>query len=263
MLYLEYDYQDQNINWSGVRPAPGYANPDKELRTNFYTLGLQYFFDRSWGVQVELPYDNRNFVTESGGPSGIAHLQWGGFGDVRLQGIYTGFSEDQSIGASFGVKLPTGNWTHNNRYHDIDRDSEIGSGAVDLLAGGFFRHQFDDITGFVQVSLDAPLNQVEGYRQGIEADAAIGAYYTGLSVGSVNVVPLAQVLVAERGHDSGVNAAHPLASGYQRVLLSPGVELDMHPYSLYADVELPVYQHFSGDQLTAPFLLKVILTYHF
>jgi hypothetical protein len=265
MLYLEYDYQDQNINWSGVRPAPGSANDDKNLRTSFVTLGLQYFFNQDWGIQIELPYDNRSFQTVSAAPgSPVTTLQWSAFGDLRLQGIYTGLSEDKSIGLTFGAKLPTGNYTHNNKFGDVDRDSELGTGCVDLLAGGFFRHQFTDVvTGFTQLAIDAPVDEVSGYRPGLEADAAVGAYFTGFHLGHVHITPVAQVLLSERGHDCGPAAAHPLASGYQRLLLSPGLEVDLHPFSIYADIEVPAWQHFTGDQLTAPFLCKVILSYNF
>ena len=125
MIYVEYDYQDQTINWSGVHSAPAADNDDKNIRTNFVTLGAEYFFNRSWGIQVEQSYDNRHFATETAAPGGgVASLQWGAFSDLRLQAIYAGFFEDQSLGVSFGTKLPTGNWTHNNRYGDVDRDSE-------------------------------------------------------------------------------------------------------------------------------------------
>ncbi len=32
---------------------------------------------------------------------------------------------------------------------------------------------------------------------------------------------------------------------------------------LYADIEVPVYQRFTGYQMTAPYLVKVILSYKF
>jgi hypothetical protein len=263
MLYLEYDYQNQNINWSGVKPAPSTANGDKEIRTDFVTLGLEYFFNRSWGFQVELPYDDRFFKT-TGANGDVDSIEWGDFGDARLQAIYTGFFEDQSLGVNFGTKVPTGSWTHNDSNDDADRDSELGTGTVSLLAGGFYRHQItDSITGFTQVLLDAPVTQTAGYRPGVEADGSFGVYVTGIKVGGVSITPIGQLLVSERGHDSGPNAAHPLASGYQRLLLSPGLEFDVHPLTFYADVEVPFYQHFSGDQLTAPLLFKFIMTYHF
>jgi hypothetical protein len=66
-----------------------------------------------------------------------------------------------------------------------------------------------------------------------------------------------------RRQDSGSAAANPVASGYQRILLSPGVEFDVHPFMFYADVELPVYQNTNGDQLTGSFLVKCILSYRF
>jgi hypothetical protein len=72
-----------------------------------------------------------------------------------------------------------------------------------------------------------------------------------------------QLILSYRSSDGGNSSAHPVASGYDRVLLSPGIEFDMHPFSIYADVEIPVYQYFRGDQLSAPALFKVILTYSF
>lgn len=77
------------------------------------------------------------------------------------------------------------------------------------------------------------------------------------------ITPVAQVIVSERTRDSGAASASPVASGYQRVLLSPGVEVAVNQVSAYADVEVPVYEHFTGNQLAAPWLLKVIVAYHF
>ena len=37
----------------------------------------------------------------------------------------------------------------------------------------------------------------------------------------------------------------------------------IHPVSLYADVELPVFQDFRGNQLAASALFKVTPSYHF
>jgi hypothetical protein len=44
----------------------------------------------------------------------------------------------------------------------------------------------------------------------------------------------------ERTSDEGANAAHPVASGYQRVILSPGVEFDMDPLSVYAGIAVVI-----------------------
>ena len=78
----------------------------------------------------------------------------------------------------------------------------------------------------------------------------------------VRISPLAQVIFSERTSDSGA-AADPANTGYQRILLSPGIECHFHPVAFYADAEFPVYQNFTGNQLAAPVLFKVILSFMF
>ena len=267
MLFFNDDFQDQNHNWSGTAQAPAANNDDKEISTNFFTTGVQYMFDRSWGMQVEIPYVSRLFKT-TGGASGDdpVSLRWSQLGDIRLQGIYTGFSPDLSTGLTYGVKLPSGSYRRNDAYGDADRDTEIGTGSTDLLLGAFHRGNLGSGSHwqwFVQGNLDQPLLSRDGYRPGLEVDAAIGAHYDGWTVGSASVVPIAQVIGSDRARDSGPSAAYPVASGYQRVLLSPGVEVNLHPVHFYADVERPVYQHMTGNQLVAPVLVKLSASIHF
>jgi hypothetical protein len=214
-----------------------------------------------------VPYESRSFQT-TGGASGndLVALKWSGVGDLRLQGLYTGFSRDLSTGVNFGVKLPTGSYTHNDAFGDIDRDSEIGTGSTDLLLGGFHRGLLSGDprwTWFVQAELDLPVLSRDQYRPGLEADAALGVYFTGWSIGPVSVTPVLEVKGSDRARDTGMNAADPVASGFQRVLLAPGLEFNLHPVTVYADVERHVYQHFTGNQLSAPALFKVSVSYMF
>jgi len=266
-VFLEYDYQDQNRNWHGASSAPAANNADKAIRTSFLLAGLQYMVSSSWGFQVEIPYDFRHFQT-TGGASGNDNVSvdWGSVGDIRMQGIYTGFFPDLSAGVTFGVKLPTGSFKHNDDYGDIDRDTELGTGSTDVLLGGFYRHALtadNSWTWFVQLNSDLPVFTQDGYRPGIELDTAAGIYYNGFSIGKLNITPVVQILTSARSSDSGPNAAHPCASGYERILLSPGLELHYHPFMLYTDVEVPVFQDFTGDQLVAPVLFKVMFGFNF
>jgi hypothetical protein len=73
---------------------------------------------------------------------------------------------------------------------------------------------------------------------------------------------VAQAIFCERANDSGSNA-NPDNSGYQRVLLSPGIEVHIHPVKIYADAEFPVYQDFTGNQLAAPVMFKVSVSWMF
>jgi len=280
MAWVQYDYQDQNHNWSGTSQAPAINNGDKEIETDFTTIGLQYMFNSSWGVQLELPYDYRKFTTVTANPNApnpgvtTATIKWGALGDMRLEGIYTGFFADQSAGVSFGLKLPTGDWTHNNAYGDVDRDSELGTGSTDILLGGFYRGNLDSNQKwdwFAQALLDVPvLTQVQ-YRPGVELDTAAGIDYKGFSLGRVRISPVAQAIFSYRSADSGANAAgganddpeDGVNSGYERLMLSPGIEFHIHPVKIYADAEFPVYQNFTGNQLAAPVLFKVSVSFMF
>ncbi len=260
MVFLNYDYQDQNHNWSNSSSAPNANNDDKKIETHFVTLGAQYMFNRSWGAQVELPFANRTF--DSAG--NMASINWTTIGDIRVKGIYTGFSEDMSSGVTFGAKLPTGSFGHTMSLGSIDRDTQIGSGSTDVLLGGFHRDRFGASrwNWFAQAEFDLPVLTQGDYRPGFEADAAAGIYYDGLSLGRVKISPVAQIIGSWRDHDHGADAA-PADSGYERVLLSPGVEFHLHPVKIYADVEVPVLQSMNGNQLVAPVLFKVSVNYMF
>ena len=257
MAFLQYDYQDQNRNWSGTSQAPSGNNDDKEIRTDFVKAGLQYMFNTSWGVQAQVPFAYRYFKTADGSTT------WGSLGDIRIEGLYTGFMADQSAGVTFGVKLPTGNFNYNPAL--VDRDTQIGTGSTDVLLGGFYRGNLDrnqKWDWFAQTLLDVPTLIQAQYRPGVELDAAAGIDYKGFALGRVLISPVAQVIFSERTSDSG-DAANSENSGYQRVLLSPGIEFHLHPVKLYADVELPVFQHVTGNQVVAPVLVKVNLSFMF
>ncbi len=263
MIFIDYDFQDQNQNWSGTSTAPASHNDDKEIKTSFTDLGFQYLFNASWGVQLQVPYDFRSFTTKTDAGKLVTD-HWNQFGDVRLEGLYTGFSADLSAGVNLGVKLPTGDYKFDSKV--VDRDTQLGTGSTDLLIGGFYRHHVNlraKLFWFAQTELDLPVLTLDHYRPGLELDSAVGTYYGGWNVGRAKVSPVAQVIVSERTSDGGGASAHPVASGFQRVLLSPGVEVDIHSLKFYADAEVPVYQNFTGNQIAAPVLIKATISYEF
>ena len=271
MAFLQYDYQDQNRNWSGTSTAPAANNDDKELTTDFTTLGLQYMFNSSWGAQIEVPYDYRSFKTDIGGGD-IVTRNWSQLGDIRVQGIYTGFFADQSAGVTFGVKLPTGSFNFDPDV--VDRDSQLGTGSTDILLGGYYRGNItkdQKWDWFAQGLVDVPTLTQDEYRPGVEFDSAVGIDYKGFSLGRVRISPVAQAIFSCRSHDTGANAAgganddpeDGVSSGYERLMLSPGIEFHIHPVKIYADAEFPVYQNFTGNQLAAPVLFKVSASWMF
>jgi len=281
-VYFEWDQSNQNQNWSGVHSAPAANNGDKHIQTDWYVAGLNYMFNRDWGVMVRIPTANRAFTTDTdfGGPPAIETFHVSPLGDIEITGMYTGFSSDMSKGIIFGLKLPTGNYTAPG----FDRDTQIGSGSTDLILGGFWRGM---ITGdnawqyFAQTKLLQPLlthsaydSDVGGpadYRPGMQIDTAIGVTYNNwYNVGPFDkIAPLLQVIVSHRQPDSGA-AADPTDSGFDRIFISPGIDFtkvidDPHnnTFKLYGDIEIPVYQRANGNQLVAPFLSKIVAAYTF
>ena len=254
LAYLEYDFMNQNKNWSGNRRASDDNNADKQIRTSFFTGGVQYMVSRSWGYMVEVPVWSRHFETTdaNGNVGGFDHAS---VGDIRVKGVYAGFSEDMSSGLTFGMKLPTGPIDT----PDFDRDTQIGTGSTDLLLGAFHRGLIpaaDAWNWFTNAQWDEPVLNAGGYRPGAEIDVAIGSYYDGWSAGGAKISPLAQVVGAARWHDLGVRA-NSGDSGYQRLLLAPGFEIAKGPVRVYGDVSFPVYQFMYGNQLVASELYRL------
>lgn len=259
--FLEYDYMNQDQNWSGTSSAPAADNPDKDIRTDFYTLGAQYMFNREWGVMAEVPYWDRLFVTTQADGS-IGGFHHDALGDIRLLGMYTGFSADMSTGVFFGIKLPTGDYT----YPNLDPDTSIGTGSTDTLLGVYHQGGLtsdNNWNWFAQGMWQRAFATRGGYRPGNELDAAAGVYYNGWSLGGDRqIAPVLQLVASDRLRDSGPRSNAP-DSGYQRLFVAPGVEYDGGSFKVFADLQVPVYQDFNGQQLEASRLYKLVVSFNF
>jgi hypothetical protein len=258
--FFEYDFLDQNIDWSGTSRAPASANGDKEIRTDFFLAGGQYMFNDSWGTMVEIPFADRLLRTEQENGS-IGSFRHFALGDIRLMGVYSGFSPDMSTGVLFGVKLPTGDHT----YPHFDADNEIGQGSTDVLLGGYHTGALTPTQSFgyfAQLLWQHEVAIQYGYRPGAELNAALGLSYNDAMLGDVHVAPVVQLIYSRRERDGGPNG-DPVNTGYSRLIAAPGLEFDRDAWKLYADVELPFYQDMNGHQLVAAAALKVILSRSF
>jgi hypothetical protein len=259
MVYFQYDYLDQNQNWSGAMPAPAANNSDKDIRTRFYNIGAMYMINQDWGVMANIPYWDRNFTTTIDAAGDIGAFDHGALGDIKLMGFYTGLSADRSTGIIAGIKLPSGDHT----YENFDPDTEIGTGSTDIILGAYRVGKFaaERWQWFIDGTWECPFATTQGYRPGDEIDAAAGIFYNTGRIGPIKKVsPVLQLLFSDRAADEGINA-DPLNTGYYRLLVSPGVEVDMDHLKFYADTEFPVLQYYNGNQLSAPVALKVIFAY--
>ncbi len=294
-IFFEFWSGDQNENYVGSSKAPAALNSDKEINTQWYNVGFEYMFNRQWGVMARVPTTNRSLTTETdlSFPGEIQTFNSKSIGDVEIMGIYTGFFPDMSTGVQFGIKLPTGTFTAPG----IDRDTQIGSGSTDLLLGAFHRGL---LTGdnawqyFYQAMLRQPflyqnaadpqgffdgnLGVVQSYHPGMQFDAAGGIVYNNLYnvLGFDKITPLGQVIISHRNLDTGTGS-DPFNSGFDRVMLSPGIEFtkvvdeaNNRVIKTYFDVEVPVYYRANAaqnagteGQLVAPYLIRLVTSYNF
>lgn len=284
-VFTEWYHATQSKNWVGTASASPDANSDKKISTNWVTAGIQYMFNREWGVMAKIPYADRAFTTDTG--AGVPTFHSSTWGDAEIMAMYTGFSPTMSTGITVGLKLPTGTYTAAN----FDRDTQIGSGSTDLLLGAFHRgmitgdnawQYFGQVRWQIPIATKSSLDQASGttvsYRPGAEIDGAIGIVYNnGYKVlGFDKAAPLLQIVGIHRERDSGT-AADPANTGFDRLLLSPGVEFTMvldeankRVLKVYGDVEIPIYTRTNGDgsnkgqgQLVAPVLYKLTASYAF
>jgi hypothetical protein len=292
-IFTEWWHSDQTQNYVGNSKAPAGVNLDKRLSTDWFTLGAQYMFNREWGVMARLPYTNRNLTTDAGAPGGIQTFNSRDFGDLEVMGMYTGFFSDMSTGVIFGLKLPTGVYNAPG----LDRDNQIGTGSTDLILGGFHRGMLSGDNAwqyFSQIRYQQPflyrsaadpqgyfdgnLGVVQTYKPGYQVDGAAGILYNNLYNiwGLDKITPLLQLIASHRDHDTGTGS-DPLNSGFDRLMISPGVEFtkvldeaNNRVLKFYVDVEITTYYRANAannagteGQLLAPWMLKMVTSYNF
>jgi hypothetical protein len=282
--WFRYSFMDQDENWEGASKAPASDNADQKLETSFYTFGGQYVINRDWTVMAQLPIYDRSFVsTDDGsvaGPAGsLYHAHLTSLGDMELMATYTGFDKDLSTGLSLGVKLPTGKWKSPLGPlggEAFDRDSMPGTGSTDLMIGGYHvgsLNKSSTLSWFAQARYQVAIATQEDYRPGDELDAALGVSYDlGRHGPFSSIAPVLQAVDSLRLRDSGANA-DPLNTGYERVLIEPGIAARVGKARLFADVDFPIYQHMNSapnptvsgtaGQLVARTMFRLQVSYDF
>ena len=266
LAFMEYDYINQSRNWQGNNRSSADNNEDKQIKSQVVTAGMQYMFNREWGAAIRVPYMNRTTkmaATDDDGNDFIQSTRTNSIGDIRVNGIYSGFSSNMSSGITFGLKLPTG---QSNAKSLDSRDTQIGTGSTDSLLGAYHLGKIGDGTKFnwfVQGNWQHAFIAHNGYRPGDEISGATGvSYNAGSVIGIKKVVPILQVLGSRKSHDTGW-ASDPQNSGYSHSYFAPALELSFGQFKAYADIEFPFYQKTNGNQLVPNRIYKFILGYNF
>lgn len=260
-VFIEYDFMNQSRNWHGGTSATADDNADKKIRTDFYTVGGQYRLNMNWTMSADVPVWNRSFTTDDGeGPTTANHTA---FGDARLKATWTGLSKDMGTGLVVGVKLPTGD----HSFAGFDPDTQISSGSTDLILGAYRQgplNRDNTFRYFVQGQWEKPVDWRSNYRPGEELNVSAGVSWAGWTFAGdkATLAPVIQLIGSVRARDHGPDA-NPGDSGYERLVLSTGLELQANNWRLFTGVGAPVYQRVNGNQLIAPVLFKAMLTRSF
>ncbi|MGO9265155.1 MAG: hypothetical protein ACLQBA_09765 [Candidatus Binataceae bacterium] len=265
-VWTDWEYMRQYIDWHATTPASAGQNNDKKIETNFVNLGAQYMFDRSWGAMLEIPYWERNYKgAYVGNNDDIQSHDFNSIGDIRLYGMYTGLSEDMSTGLLLGFKVPSGDW----HYPKVDRDTQIGTGSTNLLLGAYktgslpFTLMERTPSWYIQGLYDIPFLDQDHYFPGREFDGSVGVDYDFGNVGPLTeLAPFLSMLGSDRTRDQGANADFK-DSGYDRIIVAPGLETAYKVLRVYFDIELPIFRNMNGFQLVNPFATKLIVSYNF
>jgi hypothetical protein len=131
---------------------------------------------------------------------------------------------------------------------------------------------------------DSDLGTYALYKPGYQVDGAVGILYNNWYnvFGFDKITPLAQIIASHRVHDNGP-ASDPLNTGFDRLMISPGIEFtkvldeaNNRVLKVYTDVEVPFYYRTNAadnggppsaggtfGQLIAPVLVKAVASYNF
>ncbi len=215
---------------------------------------LDYGINADWSVSLRIPVVKRDHLHDlvdpvSGLPSTSEQWRFTKLADVQALARRQFVADDGAAAYALygGLKLPTGaiNVTNGDGSR-AERALQPGSGTTDLTLGAAGRRAVgltDAVIG--QVSVSQALNSREEFKPGQRIEVSAGwshAYSAGLGA-------VLQLNCRQRARDSGAQS-EPDNSGSTMVDLSPGITFGVgHDSTLYAYVQVPLYQKVNGIQL--------------
>lgn len=258
---LRYEFLRQGQLREGSRKvSPGQVpRHHDELYTRNQALfgSFDYNFG-DWGLSLIVPLVQREHehIHNHHGQASSEAWDFRGVGDIRVGGRrqWQLASEDatlaQSWGLLAGLKLPSGRTTLANDDDDVaERSLQPGTGTTDAFGGAFYQAAWTQLglSAFAQGVYGSALNSHQGYRPGSRFALDGGLRYDATPHWAV----LLQLNALWRGRDSG-DAAEPEDSGGRYLFVSPGLSWSVgRDVQVFAIVQLPLYQHVNGVQLTA------------
>ena len=269
---LRFEYFDQTDLRSGTSsvnraslPLPNADEIQQRTLNRNTWLDLSYVLSPAWTLTASVPWHDRFHTTIAPGDTDISTSQAAGLGDLRLLARYQDYSDTQSWGFQFGLKLPTGRFDQAfsagpQAGELLDRGLQLGTGTTDLLAGvSWFTRPAENLGAFLQVTGQQPLAERAGFSPSASLNFSGGL--RGLNLG--RFTPQLQLNVKIEGREHGA-AADRDNSGGTLAYLSPGLTCELAARTrAFVFVQLPVYQRVNGLQLEPKWILSTGLSRHF
>ncbi|HEU4670497.1 MAG TPA: hypothetical protein VFR91_07300 [Dyella sp.] len=257
-LSLRQDYFDQSRLMSGSRRVafgsvelPSGNELQRRTINRNTLLGLDYSFNRAWGLSVQLPWLSRDHQTWPEGETTLSSSRGQGIGDIRVVGRYQGFSPDAGLGVQFGVKLATG--TFRQRFDTgtaagelLDRGLQRGTGTTNALLGVYkFGYLGESIGYFGQAMAEVPMNARDGFRPGDSLNVNLGLRYLDAGI----VTPQLQLNLHGERRESGA-LADRANSGATLAYVSPGFDVKLgRRVDAFMFLQVPLHEHVNGLQI--------------
>jgi hypothetical protein len=270
-LDLSFQYIDQDQPRIGSRRAQvgAIASDHDEIRTinRLAALQLNYSLNERFQVALTLPYVSRSHEHFEEGNARLERWNFGDIGDAAVQGRFRVFASDtpehSSLWLTGGVKLPTGS---KREIGSSGEDAEVtiapGTGSTDTLLGvtyqsGVLRNTALEgelghttlIPFFIALNGRVNGRGTHDYRRGHEVQLNTGTEYPLTStvhlLGQINGRLLGKDAVGQTDENRDL-------TGGRFLYLSPGLRVLLGgKTSIYGFVQIPIYQHVNGLQLTS------------
>ncbi len=263
---VSYQYYDQDNLRAGsgsadraALPVPDTREIQQDTLTRSAALGLDCAAGPNWGADLVVPTYDRFHSTIAPGDTGISESRASGIGDIRLVARYQTFNPGRSFGFQLGLKLPTGRIdqdfaTGPEAGTPVDRGLQLGTGTTDLIAGAsYFGRPALNIGYFAQATVQQALAYRDGFLPSSTANLNVGVRYLNTGI----VTPQLQLNARWDGRERGVNG-DTANSGAAAFFASPGLTAQLGlRESVFAFLQLPVYQRVNGLQLEPRWLVSV------
>lgn len=266
------DLRFESIDLEQLRHGSGKLSDANAHHDELYTRNrngiatLDHAFSPHWAATVVLPWYDREHahIHHHHGAEIFDAWDFNGLGDVRLLARHQrpGRHPHSTFAVNLGLKLPTGEYDQANADGDIaERSLQLGTGTTDALATVYCGRAFIErnLDFFGQLGAQYPLNERAEYRPGERWTLDFGLRY-GLTL---NLDALAQLNTLWIARDAGAQA-EPDSTGGTYAFFNPGLSLNLdRRWQAYALVQLPLYQHVNGVQLTSDYGFVVGMSHRF